>query len=114
MASPGRADGRPTGIDSQQGLEFINRQPRLTDDRPQGPFRHLVVFRDRETSMRRIDMSKHDVATSLVVDSIADLVQRLDDIPARDAREEAQRAISTISSEIGDGIGSAWAFRLSR
>jgi hypothetical protein len=54
------------------------------------------------------------VATPLVIDPVADLFQRLDDVPARDARQGTQRATSTISSEIGDGIGSEWAFRLSR
>jgi len=72
--------------ESQQGLELINRQARLPDDRPQGPFRHLVVIGDREASMRRIDLTEHNVATSLVVNAIADLLYRLDHIPARDAR----------------------------
>jgi hypothetical protein len=52
----------------------------------QGSFGHLVVIRDRETTIRRINMPQPDVATSLVVDTIADLAQCLDDIAARDAR----------------------------
>lgn len=59
-------------------------------------------------------MTKHDVAAPLVVDPIADLLQRVDDLSPRDERQETQKATSTISSEIGDGIGSEWAFRLSR
>ncbi len=60
--------------ESQQGLELINRQARLPDDRPQGSFRHFVVIGDREASMRRIDLTEHNVATSLVVNAIADLL----------------------------------------
>jgi hypothetical protein len=103
-----------TTVELQQCLELIDRQAGLSDDRPQGPFRHLVVIGDGEASMTRIDLAKHDVATPLVIEHLADLLQRLDDFPARDARQETQRATSTISSEIGDGIGSEWAFRLSR
>jgi hypothetical protein len=71
---------------SDTGGKSINRRARLTDDRSQGPFGHLIVIRDGEASMRRVDLAKYDVATSLMVDPVADLLQRLDDITSRDAR----------------------------
>jgi hypothetical protein len=54
------------------------------------------------------------MAAPLVVELVADLAQRLDHLAARNAWQLTQIVTSTISSEIGGGIGSEWAFRLSR
>jgi hypothetical protein len=72
------------------------------------------MIRDREASVRRIDMPQDDVAPSLVIGFISGTTQGLDRITPGDEREVTQGETSTISSEIGGGMGSEWRFRLSR
>jgi hypothetical protein len=86
----------------------------LPDDGTQGSLGHLVVIRDREAPVGRIHMTQDDVAASLVIGFLSDLAQSLDDIAAGDERDLTQIETSTISSEIGGGVGSEWIFRLSR
>jgi hypothetical protein len=58
-------------------------------------------------------VAKDDVTATLVVELVADLAQRFDHFLAGHAREMTHTETSTTSSEMGGGIGSLCAFRLS-
>ncbi len=91
---------------SQQRREFVDTDPDLSDDGTQGSLRHLVMIRDREASVWRIDVSQDNVASPLVIGFVSDASQGFDDIAPGDDGERAQIETSTISSEIDGGRGS--------
>jgi hypothetical protein len=62
----------------------------------------------------RVCLPKHNVATALMIECVADLAQSLDDLAARQDGELAHTMTSTISSEMEGGTGSPWACKLSK
>ena len=99
---------------SQQLSELLAIQPYLTQDRHQGPYRDLLVIGDHNSPMGRVNMTQNNMAASLPIEFISDSLQRLHQLAPRNPRQIAHPATSTISSEIGGGIGSPCACRLSR
>jgi len=92
---------------------MIDCETGLTDQGSQRALRERAMFRNYETSVRRIAVPKNNVASALTVALVAQLLECPDCLAGGDARQLAQTATSTSSSLIAGGIGSPRSLRLS-
>ena len=100
-------------VGSQQLFELINRQPHFSNDGSQCALGYFFMIRHNDAAMGRLILAKHQVAPTLPVERIAQCGERLHDLSARHDWQFAHGYTSTTSSEIGGGIGSPCASRLS-
>jgi len=82
---------------SQELQEFINAQPGVPDDAPQGPTVKLPVVGDHHLSKGFIS-AEYDVASLLPLDIESDSVEGLDALPTRDPGQHGQTATTSVSN----------------
>jgi hypothetical protein len=57
----------------QKSREFVHSKPGLSNQRPEGSLGQFLVIGDGEASVRRVCVSKNDVATVLLIEFVSGL-----------------------------------------
>ena len=64
-------------LESEESREFVGSESRLTHYRPERALGHFLVVGNRDTPVRRAPLSQNGVASSLMVEFVADFAQSL-------------------------------------
>jgi hypothetical protein len=95
-----------------RSTEILEPDPRVPQNGPQGPLRQSSVIRNGEASMGWGVVSENDVASSLSINLVTELLQHANQLAPAEDRKPGHETSTTTSSEPG-GTGSPRARRLS-